>query len=773
MESTQNQIYHDSAIKHVSGKSVYINDMDAGTQMLYGKVVYSPHAHAKILSFNIDKAKLVKGVHAVLSYKDIPGLNQMGPVIHDEPCLAEDKVNFIGQAIFLIAAETMEIAQKAEKLIEVEYEILKPILSIEKAIQYNQLLSTPRIIKRCNADEAMQKAKHRLSGMLKTGAQEHWYLETQTSLCVPGEMNEYMVYSSTQNPNETQAIVAEVLGIPRNEVVVEIRRMGGAFGGKETQGNHVAAWASLLSYHTRRPVKIHLFRDDDQIMTGKRHRFVSSYEIGFDDDGMITAYKAELNSDAGATADLSMAILERAVLHADNSYFIPNISIIGKAWKTNLPSNTAFRGFGGPQGIAVIENAIDRIARFLKKDALEIRYKNFYGINDRNTTHYDEVVENNRLYTIYDQLINSSEYLKRRKEIDDFNANNEFYKKGMALTPVKFGISFTTAFLNQAGALVNIYLDGTVLVNHGGTEMGQGLHTKMQQIAAIELGISPEFVKVNATNTSKVPNTSATAASSGTDMNGMAVKNAIDIIKERLLTVALSEFNQKTYPNPSEIKNIVFYNNVVFDKIHPDRIILFKELISKAYLQQVSLSSTGFYKTPNIYFDRETGKGHPFHYYAFGMAVSEVKVDTLTGQNEVLRTDILHDTGKSINEMIDIGQVEGAFVQGLGWVTTESIKWDKDGRLMNHSPDTYKIPTVNDIPADFRTALLKDAPNYNTIHKSKAVGEPPFILAFSVWLAIKDAISAVGNHQFEPDFELPATNEVILKSIEKIRLLSK
>jgi xanthine dehydrogenase molybdopterin binding subunit len=769
METIENKLYHDSAIKHVSGKSVYINDMDTGTQMLFGKVVYSPHAHARIISFDLEKAKKLNGVKAVLCYIDIPGANQMGPVIHDEPCLAEDKVNFIGQAMFLIAADSIEIAQKAEKLIEVEYEILKPILSIEKAIQYNQLLNTPRVIKRGNADEAMQKAKHKLSGMLKTGAQEHWYLETQTSLCIPGEMNEFTVFASTQHPSETQTIVAEVLGIPRNEVVVEVRRMGGGFGGKETQGNHIAAWASLLAHHTRRPVKIHLFRDDDQIMTGKRHRFISNYEIGFDDDGMITAYKVELNSDAGAAADLSMAILERAVLHADNSYFIPNISVIGKAWKTNLPSNTAFRGFGGPQGIAVIENAIDRIARFLKKDSSEIRDKNFYGINDRNTTHYDEVVENNRLFTIYNQLINSSEYLKRRKEIDEFNATNEFYKKGMALTPVKFGISFTTAFLNQAGALVNIYLDGTVLVDHGGTEMGQGLHTKMQQIAAIELGISPEFIKVNATNTSKVPNTSATAASSGSDMNGMAIKNAIDTIKQRLITVVLTEFNKKTHPNPSELINIVFHNNMVFDKIHPDRNISFKELISKAYINQISLSSTGFYKTPNIYFNWETGKGHPFHYYAFGMAVSEVKVDTLTGQNELLRTDILHDTGNSINEMIDIGQVEGGFIQGVGWVTTESIKWDKDGRLMNHSPDTYKIPTVNDIPADFRTALLKDAPNYNTIHQSKAVGEPPLMLAFSVWLAIKDAISAVGFHKTEPDFELPATNEVILKSIEKIR----
>ncbi|NVN94937.1 MAG: xanthine dehydrogenase molybdopterin binding subunit [Bacteroidetes bacterium] len=773
MNANENQIYHDSAIKHVSGKSVYINDMNAPSDMLHGKVVYSPYAHAKILSFNLEKALQVKGVHGILSYKDIPGANQMGPVFHDEPCLAENIVNFIGQAVFLIAAESKEIAAKAEKLIEIEYEPLIPITTIEEAIANNQLLSVPRIINRGNANDAMQKAKHVLKGILKTGAQEHWYLETQTSLCIPDEMNEMMVYSSTQNPNETQAIVAEVLGIPRNEVIVEIRRMGGAFGGKETQGNHTAAWAALLANYTKRPVKIHLFRDDDQVMTGKRHRFISDYEIGFDDEGMITAYKVNLNADAGATADLSMAILERAVLHADGSYFIPDISVIGKAWKTNLPSNTAFRGFGGPQGIAVIENAIDRMARFLKKDATEIRFRNFYGITDRNTTHYEEEVENNRLFTIFEQIIQSSDYHKRKKEIAEFNSKNEFYKKGMALTPVKFGISFTTAFLNQAGALVNIYQDGTVLVNHGGTEMGQGLHTKMQQIAALELGISHEYIKVNATNTSKVPNASATAASSGSDMNGMAVKNAIDIIKLRLIEIAIDEFNKKKHPNPSNAEDIVFHNNFIFDKLHPDRILPFKELVMMAYLQQKSLSSTGYYKTPNIHYNRDTGKGHPFHYYGFGMAVSEIQVDVLTGNHKILRTDILHDTGKSINEAIDIGQVEGGFIQGVGWCTTEDIKWDTNGKLLNHSPDTYKIPTVQDIPADFRTTLLKDAPNYNTIRQSKAVGEPPLMLAFSVWLAIKDAISAVGNHEIEPDFSLPATNEVILKSIEKIKLSGK
>ncbi len=769
MKSEENIVYHDSAIKHVTGKSIYINDMDESSCMLHGKVVYSPHAHAQILSVNIDKALQIKGVHAILNYKDIPGANQMGPVVHDEPCLAENIVTFIGQAILLIAAESKEIAVEAEKLIEIEYKPLTSVTTLEEAIANNMFLSVPRIIQRGNADEAMKQAQHVLKGTLKTGAQEHWYLETQCSMCIPDEMNEMMVFSSTQNPNETQAIVAKILGIPRNEVVVEVRRMGGAFGGKETQGNHTAAWAALLASYTKRPVKIQLFRDDDQIMTGKRHRFISNYEIGFDDKGMITAYKVELNSDAGATTDLSMAILERAVFHADNSYFIPNISVIGKAWKTNLPSNTAFRGFGGPQGMAVIENAIDSIARYLQKDATEIRFRNFYGISERNTTHYEEEVENNRLFTIYNQIIQSSDYYDRREEINDFNSKNEFYKKGIALTPVKFGISFTTPFLNQAGALVNIYQDGTVLVNHGGTEMGQGLHTKMQQIAASELGISPEFIKVNATNTSKVPNASATAASSGSDLNGMAVKNAIDTIKLRMIEVAVAEFNKKKYPNPSKMIDIIFHQNFVFDKLHPDRLLPFQELVMMSYMQQKSLSATGYYKTPNINFNKETGRGHPFHYFAFGMAVSEAKLDILTGHHEIIRTDIIHDTGKSINEGIDTGQVEGGFVQGMGWCTTEDIKWDKNGNLLSHSPDTYKIPSVQDIPADFRVTLLKDAPNYNTIHQSKAVGEPPLMLAFSVWLAIKDAISAVGNHTTEPEFSLPATNEVILKSIEGMR----
>jgi xanthine dehydrogenase molybdopterin binding subunit len=509
------------------------------------------------------------------------------------------------------------------------------------------------------------------------------------------------------------------------------------------------------------------------IMTGKRHRFLIRYEAGFDNEGKIQAVKLELNSDAGAASDLSFAIMERAMLHSDNAYYVPNMTVLARVWKTNLPSNTAFRGFGGPQGMAAIETIIDRIARSLRKDSLEIRKKNFYGLTDSNVTHYGQVVENNNLHTIYDQLVKSSDYAIRRKSVEEFNQANEFYKKGLALTPVKFGISFTTTHLNQAGALVNIYNDGTVLVNHGGTEMGQGLHTKIQQIAAAELGISIERVRVNATNTSKVPNTSATAASSGTDLNGMAVKNAIEILKDRISATVAILFNENNATVITDKNDIVFENDAIVDSKHHDRKIGFAEAMPKMVLRQVSLSSTGYYKTPGIKWDKIKGWGKPFHYFAFGMAVSEVLVDVLTGAVKLLRTDILHDVGDSINPGIDIGQVEGGFIQGVGWVTTEEIKWDAAGNLMTHSPDTYKIPTAQDIPPDFRVTLLQGVPNPNVIRKSKAVAEPPLMLSLSTWLAIKDAVSATANHEFEPEFSLPATNEVILLSIEKLKCLKK
>ena len=763
------QIPHESASKHVSGEAVYIDDIPVSDQLLIGRVVYSPHAHAKIKSFDLNESRKSEGVHAVLFYKDIPGHNQMGPVVDDELCLAIDEVTFVGQAMFLIAAETESQVRTAEKLIKVEYELLDPILTIEQAIEKNNLLGPPRTMQRGDANEALSSAPHVIKGEIRTGAQEHWYLESQISLCIPGEHNEMNVYSGTQNPTETQILVAKVLGVPFNEVVVEIRRMGGAFGGKETQANHIACWSALLAQATKRPVKIRLFRDDDMIMTGKRHRFLTRYEVGFDDNGKLLALKLELNSDGGAATDLSFAIIERAMLHTDNAYFVPNMSVLARVWKTNLPSNTAFRGFGGPQGMAAIESIIDRIARYLKKDTLDVRYTNFYGIETNNVTHYGQKIENNRLFVIYDQLMKSSEYYKRRSEVNKFNATHEFIKKGLACTPVKFGISFTTTYLNQAGALVNVYTDGTILVNHGGTEMGQGLHTKIQQIAAAEFGVSLERVKVDSTNTSKIPNTSATAASSGTDLNGAAVKNAIDILKFRIAEEMAKVFSEKNPSNPTIQNLIQFQKDNVIDSANPERNMKFDEVIILMRLRQIGLSSTGYYRTPEIGWDKQKGWGKPFYYYSFGMCVSEILLDILTGRHTILRVDILHDAGKSLNPLIDRGQIEGGFVQGVGWCTTEEIKWDDKGRLMTHSPDTYKIPTVQDIPKDFRVEFLQDYPNPIAIRQSKTVAEPPFMYGLSTWLAIKDAVSATKNHKIEPEFSLPATNEVILLAIERLK----
>lgn len=759
---------HDSAVKHVTGQSVYVNDMVVSPLQLTGRVVYSTMAHGLIRSVDVIEALKIPGVVVILSADDIPGINQMGPVVHDEPCLAASEVSFIGQAVLLIAAENEDAAIEAERKIRIDYEELPAILTLQDAITRGDLIAPVRYIINGDADSVLDTSPHLLTGSLETGAQEHWYLETQSALAVPGEGNEMLICASSQNPSETQAIVAEVLGVPRNVVDVEVRRMGGAFGGKETQGNHVAAWAALLAHHTKRPVKLHLFRDDDQKITGKRHRFFSTYSIGFDDKGKILAYKVVFNSDAGSSTDLSRAILERAMFHAENAYYIPNIHITGRAFKTNLPSNTAFRGFGGPQGMAVIENAIDRVARYLKLDAAEVRKLNFYGQETCNETPYGKLVENNRLPVIFERLWQTSSYRERRAGIEAFNRSSQYVKRGMALTPVKFGISFTTAFLNQAGALVNIYRDGTVQVNHGGTEMGQGLYAKILGVTAAELGISADHIRILPANTSKVPNTSATAASSGSDLNGMAVKNAIEVLKARLKKVALQELEKLGHTGIGAC-DMEFAENRVYAKMIPDATIPFVKLVEAAYISQVSLSSTGFYKTPGIHFDRESGKGNPFYYFAYGMAVSEVSVDVLTGEYKLIRTDILHDVGDSLNEEIDIGQIEGGFIQGVGWCTTEEIKWDNKGRLLTHSPDTYKIPTINDIPEVFNVELLKDYPNEGTIRKSKAVGEPPLMLAFSVWLAIKDAISAVGNHETEPEFSLPATAEVVLMSIEEVR----
>jgi len=765
----EDYLKHESAIQHVTGEAVYIDDIPVDDRLLVGHIVYSKYARAKIKSFDLSEAKKIPGVHAVLCYKDIPGDNQMGPVIKDEPCLAQGEVSFVGQAIFLIAAENEDICRQAEKKIKIDYSSKEPVLTIEDAIKKKSLLGPERKIKTGDVDKTLKNSEHLISGEFRTGAQEHWYLETQACLCIPGEKQELHAYSSTQHPTETQTLIAGVLGILRNEVVVEVRRMGGAFGGKETQANHTACWTALLCQATGLPVKIRLFRDDDQKITGKRHPYLIKYKAGFNDQGVISALKFELNSNGGAAADLSFAIMERAMFHVDNAYYIPNLEVVGRVWRSNLPPNTALRGFGAPQAIAAIENIIDRTARILNKDAALIRKRNFYGTKTRNKTHYGQVVERNHLSLIYNKIIKNSQYTERRAEITKFNNEHTHVKKGMALSPVKFGISFTTSFLNQAGALVQIYQDGSVLINHGGTEMGQGLHTKILQIASEELGVSIDRIKISATNTSKVPNTSATAASSGSDLNGMAVKNAIETIKDRLSGLALNRLrkNLKAYSlNP---RKITFKNNTIYNPDNPKIKISFDELIRSAYLSQISLSATGYYRTPLLNWDKNRGTGRPFNYYAFGMAVSEVSLDILTGAHKILRTDILHDVGDSLNPHIDTGQIQGGFIQGLGWCTTEECKWNNDGHLLNHSPDTYKIPAVSDIPRSFNIEILKNKPNPNAIRKSKAVGEPPLMLAISVWLAIKDAISAIHDHKKEPALHLPATNENILLCIENLK----
>jgi xanthine dehydrogenase molybdopterin binding subunit len=751
--------YHESAVITAQGAVRYIADLDFGTQLLEGYIYTSPYAKAKIISFDLEAAKKVKGVFAVLSYQDIPGINQMGPIAHDEVCLSQNEVNFIGQAIFLIAARNRKIAKQAAQQINIQFEKEEAILTLEQAMNRGEIIGTPRKIERGNVEKSLSESDFSIEGEVVSGGQEHWYLESQISVAVPGEGNEIKLFASTQHPSETQAIVAEVLGIQRNEVEVETRRMGGAFGGKETQANHYAAFAALLAKHTGHPVRLQLEREEDQRLTGKRHPFKNFYKVGFTKDGIIQSLDIRLNEEGGSSLDLSGAILERAMFHSDNAYYIPNMRVIGTIYRTHKPSNTAFRGFGGPQGIFVIENIIEEIAHFLKIDPFEIRKRNFYSV-EKNLTHYLQTVENNRLPILEKQLLESSEYYPRRAAINSFNKTHKYIKKGISMVPLKFGISFTTSFLNQAGALVNIYQDGTILVNHGGTEMGQGLHTKMRRIAALELGIDESSVKVNATNTSKVPNTSATAASSGTDLNGMAVKNAIDKLKIRLAGFFLKHFHLE-----ASTEKVIFADNRVSLLDDDTYQITFTELIKEAYLGQISLSATGFYKTPDIYYDKKKGRGKPFHYFAFGMAVSEVQIDVLTGETKVLAVDILHDAGKSIHESIDIGQIEGGFIQGMGWVLNEELVYAEDGRLLTDSPGTYKIPAFPDIPDHFNVQLLRNAPNPNTIRQSKAVGEPPFMLAISIWTAVKDAIASISDYNKEPKLNLPATAEEILKAI--------
>ena len=752
---------HDSAWRHVSGEAVYIDDLPEPAGLLHVYLGISEKAHARITGLDLEPVRQAPGVVLVLSAPDVPGTNDVSPTHrHDEPLFATGVVEYAGQPLFAVAARSRNEARRAARLARVEYEEIAPVLDVEAALPQPRLVTEPLTLERGDAKAAVAKAPRRLAGRIGIGGQDHFYLEGQIAMAIPGEDDEVTVHSSTQHPSEIQHMVAIVLGVPNNAVTVECRRMGGAFGGKVTQGNLFACVAALVAKKTGRAAKIRPDRDDDMVITGKRHDFVVDYAVGFDDEGRIHGVDMAFAARCGFSADLSGPVTDRALFHADNCYYYENVHLTSLPLKTNTVSNTAFRGFGGPQGMVAGERVIEEIAFALGKDPLEIRKLNFYGVGERDVTPYHQTVEDNVVREIVEQLEASADYWGRRQAIPDFNARSQVIKRGLALTPVKFGISFTATQYNQAGALVHVYTDGSIHLNHGGTEMGQGLYVKVAQVVAEEFQVDVDQVRITATTTGKVPNTSATAASSGSDLNGKAAQAAAQTIKARLAAFAAEHWGV-----PKE--QVVFL---------PGRVrvgnqeILFRELIWQAYMARVSLSATGFYKTPKIHWDRSAGRGRPFYYFAYGAAVSEVAVDTLTGEYKVERVDILHDVGRSLNPAIDRGQIEGGFVQGMGWLTTEELWWDDQGRLRTHAPSTYKIPACSDRPRIFNVALLKGTQNREeTIFRSKAVGEPPLMLAISVLHAISDAIASVAGHEVCPRLDPPATPEKVLLAIERMK----
>ncbi|MBU2965313.1 xanthine dehydrogenase molybdopterin binding subunit [Amphritea sp. 2_MG-2023] len=753
-------VKHESAAKQVSGEAIYIDDRLEFPNQLHVYIRTSDQAHARISRIDTTPCYDFPGVAIAITAKDIPGLKDIGPLKPGDPLLVEDIVEFFGQPLLAVAAGDHDTARQAAMAAIIEYEPLEPVLCVEQALQTEHFVSEPHTHKRGDSSAALAGAKHKVSGSVHIGGQEHFYLETQISSVVPTEDGGMIVYSSTQNPTEVQKLVAEVLAIPFNKVQIDMRRMGGGFGGKETQAAGPACIAAVVAKLTGRPTKIRLPRVEDMMMTGKRHPFFNQYNVGYDDNGMITGCEMKLAGNCGNSPDLSDSIIDRAMFHSDNSYYLGDATITGYRCKTNTASNTAYRGFGGPQGLIMPEIILDEIARKLDKDPLEIRKLNLYGGEGRDTTHYYQKVEDNVLPELLNDLEQSSDYQQRRQEIKEYNANSPILKKGLALTPVKFGISFTASFLNQAGALIHIYTDGSIHLNHGGTEMGQGLNTKVAQIVAEEFQVDFDTIQITATNTDKVPNTSPTAASSGTDLNGKAAQNAARTIKQRLIDFATHHFTVSE-------EDIVFRNNHVVIR---DQVMAFADFIQLAYFNQISLSSTGFYRTPKIYYDRETARGRPFYYFAYGAACSEVVIDTLTGEYKILRVDILHDVGASLNPAIDIGQIEGAFVQGAGWLTTEELVWNDQGRLMTSGPASYKIPAITDMPIDFRVRLVENRKNKeDTVFNSKAVGEPPFMLGISVYCAIKDAISSLSDYRISPALDTPATPERVLWAVQAIQ----
>ena len=746
---------HDSAHLHTTGQATFTDDIPEPVGLLHMALGVSEKAHARIVSLDLAAVKATPGVVEVLLPGDIPGENNFGPIVHDDPILADGEALYAGHPLFAVLAETVDAARRAAREACIEYKELPAILDTDTAIAASSFVLPEREVTRGDPRAAIETAAHRIQRRVTTPNQDQFYLETHIALTVPGENDGLTVYSSTQHPDEVQALVARATCRDAKDVTVICRRMGGAFGGKESQAALFACLAAIGAVKTGRPCKLRMERDADMVVTGKRHDFTIDYDVGFDDEGVIGGIEFNLASRCGISADLSGPINDRAIFHCDNAYYLDNVHIASQRCKTNTVSNTAFRGFGGPQGMFAVEHAIDDIARTLNLDPLTVRRRNFYGVNDRNQTPYGQVIEDNIIHDLVEKLAVDADYHARRKAIDAYNAGNDVFRKGIALTPVKFGISFTNTMLNQAGALVNVYKDGTVRLNHGGTEMGQGLYTKVAQVVADEFGIALERIRVTAADTSKVPNASATAASSGSDMNGMAAQKAARKIRGRLTELAAQKFNV----TEAEIE---FRDNRV---AAGQQSMAFEELVQAAWAARIQLSATGYYRTPKIHFDPESFSGRPFYYYAYGAACSEVIVDTLTGEHRLARVDILHDCGDSLNPALDRGQVIGGFVQGTGWLTSEELVWSADGVLQTHAPSTYKIPACSDIAPDFRVELLHgNANREDTIYRSKAVGEPPFMLALSVFFAIRDAIATEANPL--PDLAAPATPEAVLRAFE-------
>ena len=752
---------HESARLHLTGKALYIDDIAAPEGCLHAYVGMANVACGLLKRQDLMAVAAADGVVDVITAKDIPGHVDIGPVFKGDPLLVEEQINYFGQPLFAVAATSRVAARRAALLGQADIEQTPPLLTLEQAQAAEKQVRPSHSLVKGDSALALSESINTLSIEQHVGGQEHFYLEGQVALAIPQDNGGVLVHSSSQHPSEVQKLVAEVLALPMHKVVVDMRRMGGGFGGKETQAAQWACLAALLAVRNQKAVKLRLARSDDMALTGKRHPFVNQAQVGFDSEGQITALNADLHGLCGCSADLSDAIVDRAMFHTDNAYYLPAATITGHRWFQNTASNTAYRGFGGPQGMMLAEQMLDDIARSLGKDPLVIRQANLYGSDQRNITPYHQTVKGVDLTRIIDELVNSSDYWARREAIKKDNQacmkNGGRYIKGLALTPVKFGISFTAMFLNQAGALVHIYTDGTVQVSHGGTEMGQGLYTKIAQIVASELGLPLEHIEVTSTRTDKVPNTSPTAASSGTDLNGQAARNAALAIKQRLIDHIVDT-------HQVDAENVVFEDGNVS---WPNRSISFAELTQEAYMARISMSATGYYRTPKIHYDREQAKGNPFFYYSCGASVSEVEVDTFTGTYTIPRVDILHDVGESINPAIDLGQVEGGFIQGMGWLTTEELVWGQDGRLQTNGGASYKIPAVGDTPKQFNVALLQDSKNHEaTIFHSKAVGEPPFMHGISVWSALRDAVWAAGGQQVNPQLDAPATPERVLWALK-------